>query len=145
MTTSNIYLTFDGNCEEAFNFYKSVLGGEFHMLQRFKDMPPEYKVGKEDLNKLIHVTLPIGKDTFIMGSDTGEQFSRGFKQGNNFSISLVVDTREEADRIFNGLSKGGKVIMAMANTFWGAYFGQFADKFGVQWMVSFALPQEQKK
>jgi PhnB protein len=139
MATVNVYLTFNGNCEEAFNFYKSVFGGEFPYLGRFGEMPPsdEHKVPAEHANRIMHVSLPISKETVIMGSDTGGEWATGFTQGNNFSVSISTDSREEADRLFNGLSAGGTVTMAMNPTFWGDYFGMFTDKFGVQWMVSF--------
>jgi PhnB protein len=139
MTTVNVYLTFNGNCEEAFNFYKSVFGGEFPYLGRFGEMPPseEHKVSPEDANRIMHVSLPISRETIIMGSDTGGEWATSYKQGNNFSISITTDSREEADRLFNELSAGGTVTMPMNQTFWGDYFGMFTDKFGVQWMVSF--------
>lgn len=143
MTTTNIYLIFDGNCEEAFNFYKSVLGGEFQYIGKFKDipagdgMPP---VKKEDENKIMHVSLPISKETVLMGSDHGGHGPK-FTQGNNFSIALNTDTKEEADRIFRGMSAGGNVTMPMNDTFWGSYFGMITDKFGVNWMIS----KEQKE
>lgn len=139
MTTVNIYLTFNGNCEEAFNFYKSVFGGEFPYVGKFKDMPAEggMKISPADANKIMHISLPISKETMLMGSDTDSQWAAGFVQGNNFSISINTDTKAEADRLFNTLSKGGKVGMPMASTFWGDYFGMLTDKFGINWMVSF--------
>ena len=140
MPKVNAYLTFNGNCEEAFNFYKSVFGGEFPFLGRFKDMPPQEgakAVPPEDGERIMHVSLPISKETMLMGSDTGGEWSAGFKAGNNFSISINADSKDEADRIFNGLSAGGTVTMPMANTFWGDYFGMFNDKFGISWMMSF--------
>src|SRR5436190_15519004 len=131
MATINIYLTFNGNCEEAFMFYKSVFGGEFPYIGRFKDMPvgedPKLKPGEE--NRIMHVSLPISKETVLMGSDTGGEWAPGFQQGNNFSISVNTDSKEEADRLFNGLSAGGKVVMPQSDTFWGDYFGMFTDKF----------------
>lgn len=141
MTTVNIYLNFNGNCEEVFNFYKSVFGGEFPYIGRFKDMPRQESMPslpKERENKIMHISLPISKETVIMGSDTdGEWFGPGFKQGNNFSISINTDGKEEADRLFSSLSDGGQVTMPLNNTFWGEYFGMFTDKFGINWMVSF--------
>lgn len=140
MTTANIYLTFQGNCEEAFNFYKSVFGGEFPYIGRFKDMPPMEGVCSppEIADLIMHISLPIGGDTVLMGSDTGGEWAPSLLMGNNFSISLNTDSRAEADRLFNGLSKDGKVTMPMDKTFWGDYFGMFTDKFGVNWMVSYA-------
>jgi PhnB protein len=140
MTTVNVYLNFNGNCEEAFNFYKSVFGGEFPFLGRYKDMPPGVdgkKCAPEDEKRIMHVSLPISKETMLMGSDTGGEWASNFTQGNNFSISITTDSKSEADRLFNSLSAGGNVIMPMNKTFWGDYFGVFADKFGINWMVSF--------
>lgn len=148
MTTVNVYLTFNGNCEEAFNFYKSVFGGEFGWLGRFKDMPPQE--GKPlpagDAEKIMHVSLPISKETSIMGSDTGGEWAPSFKPGNNFSISINSDSKVDADNFFGKLSAGGNVVMPMADTFWGSYFGMFTDKFGINWMVSYdAKPIEAQK
>jgi len=140
MTTVNTYLTFNGNCEQAFNFYKSVFGGEFDHIGKFKDMPedPKYPMSEKDKEKVMHISFPISKETSLMGSDTGGEWASNFKQGNNFSISIDTDSKDEADRLFNELSKGGEVIMPMNKTFWGSYFGMFTDKFGIQWMVSLA-------
>jgi PhnB protein len=141
MTTVNVYLTFDGNCEGAFNFYKSVLGGEFSSLNRFSEMPPDpnYPVPDADKDKLMHISLPVSKETAIMGSDAPLGFGAPLVKGNNFTLSLNPDSREEADRIFGGLSQGGKVGQEMAEMFWGSYFGMFVDKFGVNWMVNFDI------
>ena len=147
MASINPYLTFPGNCEEAFNFYKSVFGGEFPYLGRFKDMPPmkdengnECGASPEEGERIMHVSLPIG-NTVLMGSDSSEARGQGTVVGNNFQISINTDSREEADRLFNGLSAGGKVTMPMDKTFWGAYFGMFTDKFGINWMVSYNSSQ----
>lgn len=133
------YLTFDGNCEAAFNFYKSVFGGEFAMLGRFGDMPPDPKhpVAEADKQKVMHVSYPIGEGAILLGSDTGGEWSSQFKQGNNISLSINAHSKQEADQLFNGLSAGGTVTMPMNETFWGAYFGMFTDKFGIHWMVNF--------
>jgi PhnB protein len=138
MATSNIYLNFKGNCEEAFNFYKSVFGGEFSYIGRFSEMPEsdEYKVPEADKNKIMHVGLPIGNTT-LMGSDTGEEWESAFVLGNNFSVSINAETKQEADKLFEALAQGGKITMPIANTFWGDYFGMVADKFGINWMISF--------
>ena len=140
MTTVNVYLTFDGHCEEAFNFYQSTFGGEFPHVSRFKEMPPA-KDGSsftgEAGERIMHMSLPISRETMIMGSDTGGEWASHFKQGNNFSISISTDSKEEADRIFDGLSAGGNISMPMNKTFWGDYFGTFTDKFGIGWMISF--------
>ncbi len=130
------YLLFNGTCEEAFNLYKSVFGGEFPYIGRFKDMPP--MPGKEipasEGEKIMHISLPIGGGTYLMGSDSG---GNTVTVGNNFSVSVNADSEEEATRIFNGLSVGGKVMMSMEKTFWGAYFGMFVDRFGIAWMVNY--------
>jgi PhnB protein len=140
MTTVNVYLNFDGNCEEAFNFYRSVFGGEFPYIGRFKDMPPQEgmpPLPKEMEDKIMHISLQISKETAIMGSDIGGEWAPTFKQGNNFSLSLNTDSKEEADRLFLGLSAGGMITMPLNLTFWGDYFGMFTDKFGINWMISF--------
>jgi len=143
MATVNIYLTFNGNCEEAFKFYKSVFGGEFPYIGRFKDMPagegPKLKPGEE--NRIMHVSLPISKETILMGCDTGGEWASGYLQGNNFSISINADSKEEAEKLFKGLSTGGKVTMPLSKTFWSECFGMLTDKFGISWMVSFDEPK----
>lgn len=139
MAAASVYLTFNGNCEEAFNFYKSVFGGEFPYIGRFKDMPPQDGISMDGLDgdKIMHVSLCVG-NTIIMGSDTGGEWSSSFKQGNNFSISINADSREEADKLFAGLSAGGTIIMPMNMTFWGSYYGMFTDKFGINWMIGYS-------
>ncbi len=147
MASVNVYLNFNGNCEEAFTFYKSVFGGEFPYMGRFKDMPPQEgmpPLPKDMEDKIMHVSLQISKETSIMGSDTGGEWASSFKQGNNFSISINAETKDEADKLFNGLSSGGTVTMPMDKTFWGDYFGMFTDKFGINWMVSFNEETDQK-
>jgi PhnB protein len=142
MATINPYLNFNGYTEEAFNFYRSVFGGEFVTLQRFKDTPEADKMPADEREKIMHVALPIGKENILMGTDALE--SQGFKltKGNNFAISISAESEEEADRVFNGLSAGGKVTMPMEKAFWGAYFGMFYDKFGIQWMVNYDYNQK---
>jgi len=139
MTTVNVYLNFDGQCEEAFEFYKSVFGGEFSYIGRFNEMPQDEnnKLSEADGNKIMHVSLPISAETNLFGSDTVGAWSPKLVQGNNYSISINASSKEEADRLFNGLSAGGKVTMPLENTFWGAYFGMFTDKYGINWMVNF--------
>ena len=138
MATTNTYLTFNGNCEEAFNFYKSVFGGDFTYLGRFGEMPEnnDHKGSELDKNKIMHVSLPIG-NSVLMGSDTGGEWASSFVQGNNFSISITAESKEEADNLFKALSEGGQVSMPLASTFWGDYFGMLTDKFGINWMMSF--------
>lgn len=143
MATVNTYLNFNGNCEDAFNFYKSVFGEEFTYIGRFGEMPPQEgmpPMSESDKNKIMHVSLPIGR-TILMGSDTSGDWAPTFVQGNNFSVSINPESKEEADKLFNGLSVGGQVTMPMADTFWGAYFGMFTDKFGINWMVNFETQQ----
>ncbi len=136
MAAINTYLTFYGNCDEAFEFYRSVFGGEFHMKMRFSDVPPgEHPISEEDANKIMHVSLPVGKGTVLMGSDGLDMYGPGIV-GNNFSISVNAESQEEAERLFNGLSEGGTVTMPLAKTFWSEAFGMFTDKFGIQWMMS---------
>jgi PhnB protein len=143
MTTINPYLTFNGTCEEAFNFYKSVFGGEFPYVGKFKDMPgnPEYPVAEADKDKIMHISLPISKETSLMGSDSSEAFGKATIEGNNYTISVNTDSVEEVTRIYNELSKGGKINMPLNKTFWGAYFGMFTDKFGIHWMVNCELEE----
>ena len=144
MATVNVYLTFNGNCEEAFLFYQSVFGGEFPYMGRFNEMPPSEDcspMSEEDGNKIMHVTLPISNETCLMGSDTAGEWVASFKQGNNYAVSINASSKDEADKLFNGLSAGGQVTMPMNQTFWGAYFGMFTDKFGIHWMVNFDEPQ----
>ncbi|SDR92655.1 VOC family protein [Gramella sp. MAR_2010_147] len=138
----NTYLTFNGNCDEAFSFYRSVFGGEFKMKSSFGEMPqdsdmPEVKEEEKDL--IMHISLFIGENNVLMGSDTGGEWGKHFKEGNNFSISISTDTKQEADHIFKELSAGGKKTMSMDQTFWGSYFGMLTDKFNIQWMVSFDM------
>lgn len=144
MTKLNTYLNFAGSTEEAFNFYKSVFGGEFTSVTRFKDMPIEgVDIPKEDGSKIMHIALPIGKDDTLMGSDTLESFGQKLAQGNNVYISVHPESKEEADRLFDALSAGGTIEMPMANQAWGDYYGSFTDKFGVQWMVNYTYPKEE--
>lgn len=141
MTKLNIYLNFAGNAEEAFGFYKSVFGGEFSSLVRFKDMPMGPPMKPEDQGKILHIALPVGNDV-LMASDAPESLGRKFAQGNNSYISINTDTKEEADRLFKALSAGGRVEMPIADQPWGDYYGSFADKFGVLWMVSYTNPKK---
>jgi PhnB protein len=137
MTAVNPYLNFNGNTEEAFNFYKSVFGGEFQALMRFRDNPACGEIAEADKNKIMHAALPIGNGTILMATDALESMGQKLNVGNNIYISLSPNSKEEADRVFNGLSQGGKVEMPIQDMFWGDYWGSFADKFGVQWMVSY--------
>jgi len=147
MTQLHPYLTFNGNCEEAFEFYKSVFGGEFTFLGRFSEMPesPDYTVSEEDKNKIMHVSLPIDGDYILMGSDAGGDWAPNTVVGNNFSLSLTVASKEEADKLHSQLSEAGTITMPMGDTFWGDYFGMCVDKFGISWMISYNAQQQQEQ
>ena len=141
MNSINIYLTFDGNCEEAFTFYKSVFDLPFESFSRFKDMPPSddgMSFPEEEAAKVMHVSIRISDETLLMGSDAPSNYGPPWIQGNNFSVSIDAGSKDEADLLFGKLSKGGMVTMPMENTFWGSYFGMVTDPFGINWMVSFA-------
>ena len=143
MTKFNIYLNFPGNAEDAFNFYKSVFGGEFRALVRFKDMPmPGQKLRKEDENKLMHIALPVGKEDVLMASDSLESLGQKLVAGNNIYVSVHPDSREEAARIFRALSAGGTIEMPIADQPWGDYWGSLKDRFGIPWMVDYTKPKE---
>ncbi|MBG6110745.1 PhnB protein [Flavobacterium sp. CG_23.5] len=139
MATVNLDLVFDGNCKEAFDFYKSVFGGEYSYFGKYKDMPSHdsTQISTEDAEKIMHISLPISKETSLMGNHYIEYFGRTTVFGNNFSLSINTENKEEADRLYNTLSVDGTLGMPMEDTFWDAYFGMFTDKFGVNWMVSF--------
>lgn len=141
MTTINPYLNFSDNCEEAFNFYKSVFGGEFLYIGRYSEMECDQPPSESEANKIMHVSLPIGNGTILMGSDTPDSFGPP-TVGNNFSISANPDSEEEANRLFNGLSAGGTVKMPMQKTFFAAAFGMCIDKFGIHWMVNYSVDQK---
>ena len=136
------YLNFAGNAEEAFNFYKSVFGGEFTQAVKFKDFPMEgVEIPKEEQDKIMHIGLPISDDDVLMASDTLPSLGQELVQGNNVYVSVHPNSKEEADKIFNGLSEGGDVEMHIADQAWGDYYGALKDKFGVQWMVNYSPPQ----
>ncbi len=141
MKTVNPYLNFSGNTEEAFNFYKSVLGGEFVGLTRFKDTPDRSKLSGEEKEKIMHISLPVGKENILMATDALETMGHKVTTGNNFHLSVEAESKEEADKIFKGLSNGGKATMPMQDTFWNSYFGMLTDKFGIQWMVGYTKNQ----
>jgi PhnB protein len=137
------YLNFAGNAEEAFTFYRSVFGGEFASVVRFKDMPMEgVTIPEGDQDKMMHIALPLGEDSVLMASDALESMGQQVTQGNNLYISVHPDSREEADRIFNGLSQGADIEMPMGDQVWGDYFGSLRDKFGIGWMINHGRPQE---
>jgi PhnB protein len=141
MATINPYINFNGNAEEAFNFYRSVFGGEFTELKRFKDMAvPGYHVSENDANKIMIIALPIGNNV-LTANDVPESMGRTNERENRSKISVSADSREEAEKIFNGLSVGGEVEMPIGDSPWGTYFAMFRDKYGIEWTVEF----EQKK
>jgi PhnB protein len=142
MAQVNPYLNFNGNTEEAFNFYKSVFGGDFAAVVRFKDMGPAAgPVPPEAGNLIMHIALPIGNGNMLMATDAVEAMGQKVVEGNNHYLSLSADSKEEADRLYNSLSAGGKIEMAIGDVPWGSYFGMFKDKFGTQWMVSYDKPR----
>lgn len=140
MKTINPYLNFPGNTEEAFNFYKSVFDVETLTLMRFKDTPEAVKVPDNEKDMVMHAALPVG-NTVLMATDTLASMGQKLNPGNNFYLSVSADSNAEADKIFSGLSEGGKVTMPMSKQFWGAYFGMLIDKFGIHWMVSYSENQ----
>ncbi|WP_276483696.1 VOC family protein [Paraflavitalea pollutisoli] len=133
----NPYLNFDGNAEEAFRFYQSVFGGELS-VQKMGQAPGTEQMSESEKNRAMHVSLPIGNGQCLMASDCVPSAGHVLTVGNNNYISLSPDSREEADRIFNGLTPGGQIEMPMADMFWGDYFGSFADKYGVRWMINYS-------
>lgn len=143
----NHYLSFNGQTEAAFNFYKSAFGGEFSMLKRYAEMPSEQPLSEKEQNYLLHVALPINAHTILMGSDYTEglcaQKNFSLIQGNNHHISINLDATEEAEarRLFTALSVGGKIEMPLEKTFWGALYASFTDQFGIQWMINCQLEQ----
>jgi len=144
MATLDPYITFKGNCEEAFNYYKSIFGGEFSMLSRFSEMPPQegIELPKEALDKIMHVSLPISEESVLMGSDSGGEWAPETVVGNNITLSITAESKEQADQFFSSLSEGGKVTMPIETTFWGSYFGMCIDKFDINWMISFGEASE---
>lgn len=137
MAELNPYLHFNGNTQEVFEFYKSVFGGEFMVLQRYKDAPPNEHLDKAEADWIMHIALPVGKSV-LMASDRPSAYGKP-NLGDSFFISINLDSEEETKTIFDKLSAGGKVQMPLEKTFWGAYFGMFSDKYGVQWMVNHDL------
>ncbi len=132
------WINFNGNAEEAFSFYKSVFGGEFTKVIRFKDLSgPEFQVGEEDANKIMTIALPIGKQNVLLGNDVPEFMGRVNESENRSKIVISAESREEADGVFNGLSAGGDIEGPMGDSPWGTYAGMFRDKYGIEWIVEF--------
>lgn len=135
----NIYLYFNGNCREVFEFYRSVFGGEFEAIQTFGDGPADMGIPEDAKSQIMHVSLPVG-DAMLMGSDAMP--GRNVTSGNNFSVVVPATSRGECDRLFAGLSAGGEVTMELQETFWGSYFGSCKDLYGVNWMFNLDLSSE---
>lgn len=137
MAQINPHINFNGNAEEAFLFYQSVFGGEFVQIMRFKDLASEeFPVPESETNKIMHIALPIGTN-ILMGNDVPESMGRVNENENRYKIAITAGSREEADKLFNGLSAGGTVEYPMSDSPWGSYFGMFRDKYGIEWMVDF--------
>lgn len=135
------YLFFDGNCREAFEFYRSAFGGDFAMVMTYADAPDDMPVPDEEKDRIMHVSLPVG-ESMLMGSDSCSSWGAAPKAGDNFAVSITGKSREHCDEMFAKLSEGGTVKMPMADTFWGAYFGNWTDKFGINWMINYELPRD---
>jgi PhnB protein len=137
MALINPHINFNGNAEEAFTFYKSVFGGEFAKVMRFKDLAsPEFTVAENEANKIMHIALPIGKNV-LMGNDVPEILGRVNENENRSKISISAESKEDAEKLFRGLSAGGQIEMPIADSPWGSYFGMFRDKYGIEWTVDF--------
>jgi len=137
MALINPHINFNGNAEEAFTFYKSVFGGEFARIMRFKDMASaEFPVPEHEANKIMHIAFPIGPNV-LMGNDVPESMGPTNENENRSKISISTESKEEADKLFNGLSAGGQIEFPIGDSPWGSYFGMFRDKYGIEWMVDF--------
>jgi PhnB protein len=143
MLTINPYFNFNGNTEEAMNFYKSIFGGEFTLFSRFKETPGSEKMPAHEQEKMMHITLTTKKGTALMATDLLESMEQKAIPGTMVHLCIQAESEEEVDKLFKGLSKGGKIEMPVNKTFWGAYFGMCKDKFGVSWMINFTYPQNQ--
>jgi PhnB protein len=142
MALINPHINFNGNAEEAFNFYKSVFGGEFTKITRFKDISTaEFPVAEPDANKIMRIGLRIGTNV-LMGNDVPQYLGKTNEKENRSKISINAESREEADKLFSGLSAGGEVEMPIGDSPWGSYFAMFRDKFGIEWMVEFDPTQK---
>ena len=137
MASINPHINFNGNAEEAFNFYKSVFGGDFAKIMRFKDLASdEFPVAEHEENKIMHIALPIG-NSILMANDVPEILGRTNENENRSKIVVTAESKEEADKLFNGLSVGGQIEMPISDSPWGSYFGMFRDKYGIEWMIDF--------
>ena len=141
----NIYLTFDGNCRAAFDYYRAAFGGEFSAFMTFADGPPDMDVAEADKDRVMHVSLPValsGGSSVLMGSDAMSGIGPPPVAGNNFAISINGQSKEHCDAMLAQLSDGGTVTMPLAEMFWGAYFGTWTDRFGINWMINCELPKD---
>jgi len=139
MTTLNPWINFNGNAEEAFNFYKSVFGGEFLKVIRFKDIATdEFPVSEKEENKIMYIALPIGENNILIANDVPEVLGRVNERENRSKILVNTESKEEAERLFNGLSVDGETEGAMGDSPWGSYAGMFRDKFGIEWIIEFS-------
>jgi PhnB protein len=137
MASINPHINFNGNAEEAFHFYKSVFGGEFARIVRFKDLASaDFPVPESEANLIMHIALPIGK-TVLMANDVPPSMGRTNENENRSKIVIITESKEEADKLFSGLSVGGQIEMPIDDSPWGTYFGMFRDKYGIEWMVEF--------
>ena len=137
MAQINVHLNYNGNAEEAFTFYKSVFGGEFSKITRLKDLEgPDFPVDEKDADKIMHIALPIGNNT-LMANDVPSFLGTVNENENRSKIAVSAQSREEADKLFNGLSAGGTVEITIQDSPWGSYFGMFRDKYGIEWMIDF--------
>ncbi|TCC91005.1 VOC family protein [Pedobacter hiemivivus] len=145
MAIINPHINFNGNAEEAFMFYKSVFGGEFTKIIRFKDISgPEFPIAEKEENKIMHIALPIGKRNMLMANDVPEILGKVNENEHRSKISISTESKDEADKLFNGLSVGGTIEMPITDSPWGSYFGMFRDKYGIEWMVEFNQKDNEK-
>ena len=137
MALINPHINFNGNAEEAFNFYKSVFGGEYTKIIRFKDISnPDFPILEDEANKIMQIILPIGK-SFLIGNDVPKILGQVNEKENRSKISINTENKEEAERLFKGLSMGGEIEMPISNSPWGTYFGMFRDKYGIEWTIEY--------
>ncbi|MCP9751208.1 VOC family protein [Ferruginibacter sp. HRS2-29] len=145
MATINPHVNFNGNAEEAFNFYRSVFGGNFSKVVRFKDLSiPGFEIPKQEEDKIMHIALPTGQGSVLMGNDVPEIMGKTNENENRSKIVIQAETKDEADKLFNGLSAGGQPEYPIGDSPWGTYFGSFRDKYGIEWMVEFDPAQSGK-
>ena len=138
MAQINPHINFNGNAEEAFTFYQSIFGGSIQKLTRMKDLAsPEFQIPEEDAEKIMYIALPIG-DNLLMGNDVPSFLGRTNENENRSKIAIVAASKEEADKLFNGLADGGQIEAPIGDSPWGSYFGMLRDKYGIEWMVEFA-------